>query len=145
VAEQLGVGQAQGAATPEVKLERLAQVQSQGRCVAMVGDGLNDAPVIARADVSFAYARGAAITQSHADFLLLSDRVGDVALTRDTARLAMRVLRQNLGWALVYNVVCVPLALLGLFPPWAAGIGMATSSLVVVLNALRVHPVPAQG
>ena len=140
VADQLGVDEAQGAATPEIKLARLAYAQAQGHCVAMVGDGLNDAPVIARADVSFAYARGAAITQSHADFLLLSDRVADVALARDTARRAMRVLRQNMAWAVTYNVVCVPLALLGMFPAWAAGVGMATSSLAVVLNALRVNP-----
>jgi P-type Cu2+ transporter len=104
----------------------------------MVGDGLNDAPVVARADVSFAFAQGAAITQSRADFILLSGRVADVALARDVARRAMRVLRQNLVWALAYNAVCVPLALLGWFPPWAAGLGMATSSLLVVLNALRI-------
>jgi Cu2+-exporting ATPase len=138
IAEQLELANAQGGATPELKLALVAAAQREGRCVGMVGDGLNDAPVIARADVSFAFAHGAAITQSSADFILLSDRVGDVRLARSVARRAMRVLRQNLAWALAYNIVCVPLALVGWFPPWAAGLGMATSSLVVVLNALRV-------
>jgi Cu2+-exporting ATPase len=127
-----------GAATPELKLERIAAAQRAGHRVGMVGDGLNDAPVVARADVSFVFAQGAPITQSSADFILLSGRVGDVALARRIARRALRVLRQNFAWAIAYNVVCVPLALLGWFPPWAAGIGMATSSLVVVLNALRI-------
>ncbi len=137
VAARLPIDGVEGGVTPEAKLARVAALQRAGRRVGMVGDGLNDAPVIARADVSFAFAQGAAITQSGADFVLLSGRVADVALARDVARRAMRVLRQNLGWALAYNAVCVPLALLGWFPPWAAGIGMATSSLFVVLNALR--------
>jgi Cu2+-exporting ATPase len=138
IAERLELADAQGGASPESKLARVAAEQAEGHCVGMVGDGLNDAPVVARADVSFAYARGAAITQSKADFILLSGRVADVALAHRIARRAMRVLRQNLAWALAYNLVCVPLALLGWFPPWAAGVGMATSSLFVVLNALRI-------
>ncbi len=138
VTAALGLAAAPGGATPEMKLARVAAAQRDGHCVGMVGDGLNDAPVVARADVSFAFAQGVAITQSGADFILLSGRVADVALARDTALAAMRVLRQNLAWALTYNVACVPLALFGWFPPWAAGLGMATSSLVVVLNALRI-------
>ena len=138
VAERLGVADAQGAATPELKLARLAAAQRAGLRVGMVGDGLNDAPVIARADVSFAFAQGAAITRSKADFILMSGRLSDVLFARRTARQTMRVVRQNLAWALAYNLTCVPLALFGLFPPWAAGLGMAASSLVVVLNALRI-------
>jgi Cu2+-exporting ATPase len=144
MAAQLQLADAQGGATPERKLARVAAAQRAGHRVAMVGDGLNDAPVIARADVSFAFAHGAAITQSGADFILLSDRVADVRLAREVACQAMRVLRQNLAWALAYNVICVPLALLGWFPPWAAGLGMATSSLVVVLNALRIGRLSSQ-
>jgi Cu2+-exporting ATPase len=138
VAERLDVAEAQGAATPELKLARLAAAQQAGLRVGMVGDGLNDAPVIARADVSFAMGEGAAITRSKADFILMSGRLSDVLFARTTARRAMRVVRQNLGWALAYNLTCVPLALFGLFPPWAAGLGMAASSLVVVFNALRI-------
>jgi len=138
VADRLGVTDAEGHASPERKLARLAAAQQAGQRVGMVGDGLNDAPVIARADVSFAFAQGAAITRSKADFILMSGRLCDVLFARVTARRAMRVVRQNLGWALAYNLTCVPLALLGLFPPWAAGLGMAASSLVVVFNALRI-------
>ena len=138
VAERLGVADAEGHASPERKLARIAAAQQAGQRVGMVGDGLNDAPVIARADVSFAMGGGAAITRSKADFILMSGRLADVLFARDTARRAMRVVRQNLGWALAYNLTCVPLALFGLFPPWAAGLGMATSSLAVVLNAMRI-------
>ena len=138
VAQRLGIADAQGDATPELKLARMAAAQRAGQRVGMVGDGLNDAPVIARADVSFAMGEGAAITRSRADFILMSGRLSDLLFARDTARRAMRVVRQNLAWALAYNLTCVPLALFGVFPPWAAGLGMATSSLAVVLNALRI-------
>ena len=144
VATRLGIDDVHGGATPETKLAIVAAAQRAGRRVGMVGDGLNDAPVISRADVSFAMAQGTAITQAKADFILLSGRLGDVVRARDTARRAMRVVRQNLGWAVAYNAVCVPLALFGMFPPWAAGLGMAASSLAVVLNALRVATNPAR-
>ena len=143
LAQRLHIEDAQGGATPEAKLARIAAAQRDGRRVGMVGDGLNDAPVIARADVSFAMGEGAAITRSKADFILLSGHLADVLTARDTARRALRIVRQNLGWAVAYNAVCVPLALLGLFPPWAAGLGMASSSLAVVLNALRMTVEPA--
>jgi len=138
VARELGVERAVGGASPADKLAAVAALQAEGRRVAMVGDGLNDAPVMARADVSFAIGEGPALTRSHADFVLLSGTLADVAAARAIARRAMRVVRQNLAWAIAYNAVCVPVALLGWFPPWAAGLGMATSSLVVVLNALRI-------
>lgn len=138
VADRLGVDQAEGDATPAGKLAAVAALQGAGHRVAMVGDGLNDAPVMARADVSFAIGSGPALTRAKADFILMSGSLVDVARARETARRAMRVVHQNLAWAVVYNATCVPLALLGWFPPWAAGLGMATSSLVVVLNALRV-------
>ena len=138
VARQLGVARARGDASPADKLAAVVALQAQGHRVAMVGDGLNDAPVMARADVSFAIGDGPALTRSHADFVLLSGSLADVAAARTIARRAMHVVRQNLAWAAAYNAVCVPLALLGWFPPWAAGLGMATSSLVVVVNALRI-------
>jgi Cu2+-exporting ATPase len=104
----------------------------------MVGDGLNDAPVMALADVSFAIGAGAALTRAKADFVLMSGRLADIAWARGIAARTMRVVRQNLGWAIAYNAACVPLALAGWFPPWAAGLGMAASSLVVLLNAARI-------
>ena len=142
VADRLGIGRARGALLPEMKLAAIAAMQGAGRRVAMVGDGLNDAPVMARADVSFAMAGGSAVTRARADFILLSGRLGDIAVARGVARRAVRVVRQSLGWALAYNAVCVPLAVLGAFPPWAAGLGMGASSLLVVLNALRIDRRP---
>jgi Cu2+-exporting ATPase len=138
IADRLGITDARGGLQPEDKLAVLAGLQRTGQRVGMAGDGLNDAPVMARADVSFAMAGGSAVTRAQADFLVLSGRLGDIAFAREIARRTMRVVRQSFGWALTYNAVSVPLALAGWFPPWAAAIGMGASSLVVVLNALRI-------
>jgi len=81
--------------------------------------------------------QGALVSRSHADAVITSNRLQDLLDARRTAKRAMRIVRQNLAWAAAYNAVCIPLALVGWLPPWAAGLGMATSSLVVVLNALR--------
>ncbi len=143
IADRLGIEHAHGDATPAGKLDTIAVLQRHGHRVAMVGDGLNDAPVMARADVSFAIGSGPALTRAKADFILVSASLADVAGARDTARRALRIVRQNFAWAIAYNAVCVPLALAGWFPPWAAGLGMATSSLVVVINALRIGRSPA--
>jgi Cu2+-exporting ATPase len=128
-------------ATPEDKLEVIAAQQASGHRVAVVGDGINDAPVLAKADVSIALDQGAALAQSQADLIVLGGHLLGVPQSIDIARRAMRVVKQNLAWAVIYNLACVPLALAGLLPPWLAGLGMAISSLVVVLNALRLGSV----
>jgi len=133
----LGLDDAMGAASPEDKLRVIADLQARGRRVAMVGDGINDAPVLARADVSLAMGQGALVSRSQADAVLTSNRLLDIVLARRRAVLAMRIVRQNLVWAASYNALCIPLALAGWLPPWAAGLGMACSSLLVMGNALR--------
>jgi Cu2+-exporting ATPase len=104
----------------------------------MVGDGLNDGPVLAGAHASFAFGQAVPLAQAQADFVVMGDQLASVARTLQLARRTMRIVRQNLGWAAVYNAVCVPLAVFGWLPAWLAGLGMAVSSLVVVLNALRL-------
>ena len=128
-----------GGATPESKLAAVHEWQADGECVLMVGDGINDAPVLAAADVRIAMGQGAMLARSAADALLVSNRLMAVPQALALARKTRRVLRQNLAWAALYNLACVPLALAGWLPPLAAGIGMASSSLFVVLNAQRLH------
>ena len=138
VADALGLDEARGGLSPQDKLAALRDAQARGDCVAMVGDGINDAPVLARADVAIAMGAGAALARSQADAILLSNRLADVSRARALARRTLRVVHQNLAWAAAYNAACVPLALTGHLPPWAAGLGMACSSLVVVLNSTRL-------
>ena len=134
--EDMVVAQAQ--ATPEDKLNVIARIQAEGHRVAVVGDGINDAPVLAKADVSVALDQGAALAQSQADLIILGGRLLGLPEAVVISRQAMRIVRQNLAWAAIYNASCIPLALAGLMPPWLAGLGMALSSLGVVLNALRL-------
>ena len=137
LAQRVGVHHVLAAATPEAKLAALVGLQGQGQRVVMVGDGVNDAPVLARADASLAMGQGALVSRSHADAVLTSNRLEDLVHARRSAQRAVAIVRQNFIWAALYNFSCIPLALLGWLPPWAAGLGMALSSLFVVLNALR--------
>ena len=137
LADALGLDDVLAQATPEAKLAIISAAQVRGECVAMVGDGINDAPVLARADVSLAMGQGALVARSSADAVVTSNRLQDIVRARQRAQKAVRLVRQNLAWAATYNAVCIPLALVGWLPPWAAGLGMAASSLLVMLNALR--------
>jgi len=138
MARQLGVSEHHGGLSPQGKLAAVRAAQARGARVAMVGDGINDAPVLAQADTSLAMGEGVHIARAQADGVLVSNALGDVVRARALARRALRVMRQNIAWAVAYNTACVPLALVGWLPPWGAGLGMATSSLVVVLNSLRL-------
>ena len=139
VAARLGISTAIGGKLPQEKLAYVRRLQQDGAIVAMVGDGINDAAVLRGADVSFAMGRGAELAQLHADGVLMGDSLAPLADTLDTARRTLAVIRQNLTWATVYNVAAIPAAATGLLNPWLAGIGMAASSAVVVLNALRLR------
>lgn len=138
VAAELGIRGALGEQLPADKLAYVRSLQAAGAVVAMVGDGVNDAAVLRGADVSFAMGHGAALAQLHADGVLLGDSLAPLADAVVTAARTLRVIRQNLAWASAYNLVAIPAAALGLLNPWLSSIGMAASSAVVVLNALRL-------
>ena len=138
VARLLDLAEYRGGMSPQDKLAAVRAAQACGVRVAMIGDGINDAPVLAQADTSLAMGEGAQIARAQADGVLLANSLQDVVHARALARKTLRVIRQNFAWAAAYNAACVPLALIGWLPPWAAGLGMATSSLVVVLNSLRL-------
>jgi Cu2+-exporting ATPase len=138
VAAQVGITLFHGECTPQHKLDFLRNLQRSGRKVAVVGDGLNDGPVLAAADVSFSFAQSVPLAQAQSDFVVLGDQLDVIVTAIRLASRTLRVVRQNLWWAAIYNVVCVPLAVAGWMPAWLAGLGMALSSLLVVLNALRL-------
>lgn len=138
VAAEVGIAHAHAGCSPGDKLAALRALQAQGHKVLMVGDGLNDGPVLAGAHVSMAFGKAVPLAQAQSDFVVLGDQLQAVAHAVRLARKTMTVVRQNLWWALLYNAACVPLAVAGLLPAWLAGLGMACSSLVVVANALRL-------
>lgn len=138
VAGEAGIEHVRGGCTPQDKLDFLHGLQSRGHKVAMVGDGLNDGPVLAGAHASFAFGKAVPLAQAQADLVVLGDRLSTIAQATLQARRTMGLVRQNLWWAAGYNLVCVPLAVFGWLPAWLAGLGMALSSLLVVLNALRL-------
>jgi Cu2+-exporting ATPase len=138
LAQPLGFGNVRARACAEDKLAHLRALQAQGRVVVAVGDGINDAPFLAGADVAVAMPQGAALAQARADVILLGDSLAPLPLLLDTARRATRIARQNLAWALAYNLAVLPLAMAGALAPWMAALGMSLSSLLVVGNALRL-------
>jgi Cu2+-exporting ATPase len=138
ITHELGITELAWNLKPGDKLEKIHALQQQGAVVAMVGDGVNDAPVLAAAQVSVAMGSGAAIAATAADMILLSSQLDRLIQGLDIARRTLHVIRQNLVWALGYNLVAVPAAVMGYVPPWLAAIGMSASSLLVVVNALRL-------
>ena len=139
LAGRLGVQHALGGMTPEGKHAALIALQKGDAVIAMVGDGVNDAPVLAQAHVSVAMGGGTDLARNQADIVLLSGRLGSLAEGVTLSRRALTIIRQNLWWSFAYNFTAVPLAMSGFVTPWMAGIGMSASSLLVVLNALRLQ------
>ena len=139
MAVALGIPSFFGAMTPEGKHQAIRRWQAEGDLVAMVGDGVNDAPVLAQSHVSIAMGNGTDLARSQGDVVLLSGDLRQVANALALCRRTMRIVRQNLSWAFAYNLLAIPLAMMGWVTPWMAGIGMSASSLLVVLNALRLQ------
>jgi Cu2+-exporting ATPase len=139
IAERLDVEDWQAGLLPEDKLALVQRLRQRGEKVVMVGDGVNDAPVLAAADASIALDAGTALARATADAVVLGQRLGSVLDGVEIAGATRRIVRQNIGWAIAYNLTAVPLAASGMLAPWMAALGMSASSLVVVLNALRLQ------
>ncbi len=137
-ASRLGIADARSRQSPGDKLAMIRELQGQGRIVLMIGDGLNDAPVLAGADVSIAMASGASLAQRSADLVLTANALLRIPQAIAIARRARRIIRQNIAWAVAYNLLALPVAACGLVTPWMAAVGMALSSLTVTANALRL-------
>jgi Cu2+-exporting ATPase len=138
LASEASIEDVHGGMTPADKLQQVQALQQQGAVVVMVGDGINDAPVLAAADVSIVMRDAAHISQASADMVLLSNNLEALVNGILLARKTLGIIKQNLTWAVGYNLVALPAAALGFVAPWMAAIGMSSSSLLVVLNALRL-------
>ena len=142
-ARRLGGIAAHAGLSAEQKLGLVDALQQAGRRVVMVGDGVNDAPVLAAADVSVAIASGTDLAKVHADLVLLGEGLSGLVAAIETSRRMLHVIRQNLCWAVLYNLIAVPLAASGRLQPWMAALGMSLSSLLVVMNAMRLIRSPS--
>ena len=144
VARSLGLDDARCDLTPDAKCAAIGRLQANGAVVAMIGDGINDAPALARAQVSISLGSATPLAQHTADVVILCDRVERAATALREARRTLAVIRQNLAWAAAYNAVAIPAAAFGFVTPVVAAVGMSLSSLVVVANALRLTRLPAR-
>jgi Cu2+-exporting ATPase len=138
IAAQLNLDHAVGNMSPEEKYLSIQALQKQGEQVVMVGDGMNDGPGLSIANVSVAMGQGAPITQARSDVLLLSNRLPDFAYAVKMCQRSMRLIKENLAWAVAYNLLAIPAAVTGFIQPWHAAVGMTLSSLIVVGNSLRL-------
>ncbi|MDH3638238.1 MAG: cation-translocating P-type ATPase, partial [Gammaproteobacteria bacterium] len=139
VGRQLGISDIHADLAPDEKLALVQQANRNGDVTVMVGDGVNDAPVIGGAHVSIALGNHVDLTTTAADVVVLNRDLGGIEYLLDLSRRVVRIVRQNFVWAISYNIIAIPAAALSMVPPWLAAIGMSASSVVVVLNALRVR------
>jgi len=138
-AAELGIKTASGNLSPEAKYNAVKLLQQQGGIVAMVGDGMNDGPVLSLADISIAMGQGAPISQARSDMVLISNDLRDLEYAVKITTKSLALIRQNIGWAVLYNAIAIPAAVAGVMAPWHAAVGMSLSSMIVVLNSLRIH------
>ena len=124
--------------SPAQKLEIASAWQQQGERLMMVGDGINDVPTLARADIAVAIGQASDLTKTNADAVITNNSLATLLYAITKGKKSNRIIRQNIYWALLYNILALPLAAAGFIPPWAAAIGMSISSLIVVGNALRL-------
>ncbi|MCF6226221.1 MAG: heavy metal translocating P-type ATPase [Xanthomonadales bacterium] len=141
IARLLNINDWQARKLPENKLEIIRAYQQDGERVLMVGDGVNDAPVLAGADVSMAMGSATHLAKSSADFIVTANSINTIVEAHTISQFTSRIIKQNLGWSLMYNLLAVPLAVSGFLDPWMAVIGMSLSSIVVILNAMRISRV----
>jgi Cu2+-exporting ATPase len=141
IAQQLGITDVRSGLTPEQKLAHILALQQQGLKVMMVGDGINDIPVLAQADVSIAMNTASDLAKVQANAILLRNQLSPLLALFKHCRQTQRIIHQNLFWALLYNGLSLPAAALGWVPPWVAAIGMSLSSLIVTLNSVRLRKI----
>lgn len=138
VAKILDIEDARGELLPADKLKYVQQLQDKNEVVSMIGDGVNDAPVLAAANVSIAMGKGSQLAQASADMILLSENLSQLPEAIKLSKRMQNIIHQNFSWAILYNLIAIPVAAMGWIEPWMAAIGMSMSSLLVVLNALRL-------
>ena len=142
LAAKLGISEVRTGQTPQDKLTHVAQLQAEGATVTMIGDGLNDAPVLSQADTSIAMANAADLTRAQADLVMVDADLDIIPTAFRKALQCRRIMLQNFAWAMAYNACAIPLAASGFIAPWAAAVGMSLSSLLVVGNSLRLNRLP---